>query len=278
MSDGKPVQIGGTEKMSKSKNNGIDPQALIDRYGADTARLFTMFASPPEQTLEWSESGVEGAHRFLRRLWVFAAQNESWLKAIGTKGLKADGADGVRARAGVSSAATALRREIHELLKQADFDINRRQYNTVVSACMKMLNTLEDAARPAATSVASEADLQSLRMALAEGLGILLRILYPIVPHICCELWASLGFGVSRGSLINAAWPLVDESALARAEIELMLQVNGKLRGSLQVTATATEEEIGALAQASEAFQKFSEGRPVKKCIVVPGRLVNLVV
>ena len=277
ISDGKPVQIGGTEKMSKSKNNGIDPQALIDRYGADTARLFTMFASPPEQTLEWSESGVEGAHRFLRRLWVFATQNEAWLKAIGAKCLKADGADGVRAHAGSSSAATILRREVHELLKQADFDISRRQYNTVVSACMKMLNTLEEAAKPAALSAASESDLQSLRMALAEGLGILLRILYPIVPHICCELWACLGFGSSRASLINAAWPEVDEAALARAEIELMLQVNGKLRGSLQVAATATEQEIGALAQASEAFQKFSEGRPLKKCIVVPGRLVNLV-
>ena len=260
--DGKPVSIGGIEKMAKSKNNGIDPQALIDRYGADTARLFTMFASPPEQTLEWSESGVEGAHRFLRRLWSLGEQQLGLVQAQCL----------VASRASPTSFKgkdTDLRRDLHELFRQADFDLQRKQYNTVVSGCMKMLNRLEES-----TKESSKACPEGL----TEGLSMLLRLLYPVVPHITTRLWKDLGLQAAYGcELAYAPWPKVDESALVREELELMIQVNGKLRGSLRISALATEEAIKQAAINSEAFQKFSEGRPLKKAIVVPGRLVNLV-
>ena len=260
-SDGKPVLMGGTEKMAKSKNNGIDPQALIDRYGADTARLFTMFASPPEQTLEWSDSGVEGAFRFLKRLWAFASGLASQIspqaKDFGSL---------------TDDSAKTLRREIHALLKQANFDMQRKQYNTVVSATMKMLNTLEDAAKT------GPADNQDLNLALTEGLSILLRTLYPVVPHIGWVLWRDLGFAAIHGDMLDTAWPNVDESALVRESIELVLQINGKVRGSVNVAASASQEQIQAAALATEAFTKFSEGKPAKKVIVVAGRLVNIVV
>jgi leucyl-tRNA synthetase len=261
VSDGKPVLMGGTEKMAKSKNNGIDPQALIDRYGADTARLFTMFASPPEQTLEWSDSGVEGAFRFLKRLWTFAT------------GLQGRITPSTKTFASVTDdSAKALRREMHTLLKQADFDMQRKQYNTVVSAAMKMLNTLEDAAK------ASSANNKDLNLALTEGLSILLRTLYPVVPHIGWVLWRELGFAAIHGDMLDTAWPTVDESALVRESIELVLQINGKVRGSVTVAASANQEQIQAAALATEAYTKFSEGRPAKKVIVVAGRLVNIVV
>jgi leucyl-tRNA synthetase len=257
--DGQPVQMGGTEKMAKSKNNGIDPQALIDRYGADTARLFTMFASPPEQTLEWSDSGVEGAFRFLKRLWVFAKTSQPRIDA---------------SQSGVSAittdAAKSLRREMHTLLKQADYDMQRRQYNTVVSACMKMLNLLEDAAKSDTSA--------DMGLALTEGLSILLRVLYPVVPHIGWTLWKDLGFATSHGDMLDAPWPQVDETALVRDAIELVLQINGKVRGAVSVAAHASQQDIEAAALATEAFMKFSEGRPPKKVIVVAGRLVNIVV
>jgi leucyl-tRNA synthetase len=260
-SDGKPVLMGGTEKMAKSKNNGIDPQALIDRYGADTARLFTMFASPPEQTLEWSDSGVEGAFRFLKRLWACASGLAPRISAQAkTFGPFTD------------DSAKTLRREIHTLLKQADFDMQRKQYNTVVSATMKMLNTLEDAAKTSST------DNQDFNLALTEGLSILLRVLYPVVPHIGWALWRDLGFAAAHGDMLDTAWPTVDESALVRDSIELVLQINGKVRGDVTVAASATQEEIQAAALATEAYARFSEGRPAKKVIVVAGRLVNIVV
>ena len=260
-SDGKPVLMGGTEKMAKSKNNGIDPQALIDRYGADTARLFTMFASPPEQTLEWSDSGVEGAFRFLKRLWACASGLAPRISAQAkTFGPFTD------------DSAKTLRREIHTLLKQADFDMQRKQYNTVVSATMKMLNTLEDAAKT------GSADNQDFNLALTEGLSILLRTLYPVVPHIGWVLWRDLGFAAAHGDMLNTSWPTVDESALVRDSIELVLQINGKVRGGVTVAASATQEDIQAAALATEAYARFSEGRPAKKVIVVAGRLVNIVV
>ena len=260
--DGKPVSIGGIEKMAKSKNNGIDPQALIDRYGADTARLFTMFASPPEQTLEWSESGVEGAHRFLRRLWSLCEQQLGLVQAQCLLAPKASPAS-------FKGNDADLRRDLHELFRQADFDLHRKQYNTVVSGCMKMLNRLEES-----TKESSKACPEGL----TEGLSMLLRLLYPVVPHITTRLWKDLGLQAAYGcELADAPWPKVDESALVREELELMIQVNGKLRGSLRISALATEEAIKQAAINSEAFQKFSEGRPLKKAIVVPGRLVNLV-
>jgi leucyl-tRNA synthetase len=257
--DGEKVEIGGTEKMSKSKNNGIDPQAQIEQYGADTARLFTMFASPPEQTLEWSDSGVEGASRFLRRVWAFAYANASRIAAALAN---TDGA------ATLDEAHKTLRREVHKILQQADYDLKRIQYNTVVSACMKMLNTLEQAKLaegPAGDSV------------IAEGLSIFLRILNPVAPHITHALWQELGYAKAHGDILDVQWPQVDPAALEQAEIEMMIQVNGKLRGSVKVPKEADKAAVEAAALASEAVQKFVEGTP-KKVIVVPGKLVNIVV
>ncbi len=254
--DGKEITYAGIGTMSKSKRNGVDPQDLIDRYGADTARLFVMFASHPEATLEWSDTGVEGANRFLRRLWqyVVAQTNIAFDQNVDWKAQ--------------SKAARQLRFDIHSTLKQANFDYERIQYNTVVSAAMKMLNALD----------AFDSGDAAAQMAVGEGLSILLRVLYPIVPHITYVLWEKLKFDQSFGNLLDAPWPEVDESALQRDEIELVLQVNGKLRGKLPVPATASRDEIEALARASEEAQRHIEGKPVKKIVVVPGRLVNVVV
>jgi leucyl-tRNA synthetase len=252
--DGQPVAIGGVEKMSKSKNNGIDPQALIDQYGADTARLFTMFAAPPEQQLEWNDAGVEGASRFLRRLWNFGVAHGDAIRAGHGNGVVV----------GATDADRALRRELYTVLKQANYDYERLQYNTVVSATMKMLNALEGA---------KDAGADARR----EGLGILLRVLYPVVPHITHVLWTELGYAGAFGDLLDAPWPQVDEGALVQSEIELVLQVNGKVRGSIVVPADADRAAIEAIAAKDEAVQKFAEGKPPKKIIVVPGRLVNVV-
>ncbi len=249
IADGQPVVIGGTEKMSKSKNNGVDPQAIIDAYGADTARLFMMFAAPPDQQLEWSDAGVEGAFRFLRRVWNLSVE----LNGIGKAGA---------AFGNLSADDQALRRETHLALKQASFDFTRFQFNTVVSASMKMLNALEKAR--------SSAD----RAVLGEGVSILLRLLSPITPHIAQTLWKELGYG---DDILAASWPEVDEGALEQDEIELMIQVNGKLRGSLRVAKDADKATIEQLALASEAVQKQLAGAAAKKIIVVPGRLVNVV-
>ena len=254
--DGQPVTIGGTEKMSKSKNNGIDPQAQIDQYGADTARLFTMFASPPEQTLEWSGTGVEGANRFLRRVWAFAFANAARINGAG----KADSAS-------LSDAHKTLRREVHKILQQADHDLKRIQYNTVVSACMKMLNTLE---------AAKLDDSATSNAVLAECTSIFLRILNPITPHITHALWRELGYAGASGDILDAEWPQVDAAALEQSEIELMIQVNGKLRGSITVAKDADKASIEAAALANENVQKFLAGPP-KKVIVVPGKLINIV-
>ncbi len=255
--DGSRIDYGGIGTMSKSKNNGVDPQALIETLGADTARMFVMFASAPEQTLEWSDSGVEGSHRFLHRLWnaAFVARH-----AI------ARGHAGAHAERSV--AAKALRREIYTLLKQADYDYQRQQYNTVVSAGMKLLNAIEHADLPA------DVDGDATR---AEAYGVLLRVLYPVVPHITWQLWNALGYVHIYGDLLDAPWPQVDEAALVADELELMLQINGKLRGSLTVAASATRGDIETQATAHEAVQRYLEGRPPKRVIVVPRKLVNVV-
>ncbi|GAB5099110.1 leucine--tRNA ligase [Caballeronia sp. HLA56] len=252
--DGQPVVLGGVEKMSKSKNNGVDPQTLIDQYGADTARLFVMFAAPPEQSLEWSGAGVEGASRFLRRVWHFGHDNAEALR----QHAKLDASK-------LNDADRALRREIYTVLKQADFDYGRLQYNTVVSAAMKMLNALEGAK-------------QSSEGVLNETFSVLLRVLYPVVPHVTFQLWSELGYADSFGPLLDAPWPKVDEAALEQSEIELVLQVNGKVRGALTVAKDASREDIEKAAIAHEMFEKFAEGRAPKKVVVVPGRLVNVVV
>jgi len=237
--DGSVIDYGGIGTMSKSKRNGVDPQALIEQYGADTARLFMMFASPPEQTLEWSDSGVEGAYRFLKRLWAFGHALKS--RIPGDK-------------------ASSLRREIHLVLKQANYDLGKMQFNTVASAAMKMLNALEKGIGDAHER---------------EGFSILLRLLSPITPHVCHALWQELGYGED---ILNAPWPEPLEEALVQDEIELVLQVNGKTRGNVRVPAGADRAAIEAAATASDAAQKFMEGKPAKKVVVVPGRLVNIVV
>ncbi|WP_395140177.1 leucine--tRNA ligase [Schlegelella aquatica] len=254
-SDGSPVTYEGVGTMSKSKNNGVDPQDLIDQYGADTARLFTMFASPPEQTLEWNDAGVEGAHRFLKRVWNFGMKHAEALRAAPSAAAWGD-------------AARSLRREVHSLLKQIQYDYERMQYNTVVSGTMKLLNALESF-QPAGDGADT---------AMREGFGILLRALYPACPHLTHVLWQQLGYAAELGDLLDAPWPQVDEAALVLDEIELVLQVNGKLRGSLKVPATADKAAIEAAALASPEFARFGEGKPAKKVVVVPGRLVNVVV
>jgi leucyl-tRNA synthetase len=259
-SDGSAVDYGGVGTMSKSKNNGVDPQALIDQYGADTARLFVMFASPPEQTLEWNDAGVEGAHRFLKRVWGFAAKNEARLKTATAGNLS---------EAPLRAEAKALRRELHLVLRQISYDFERMQYNTVVSGCMKLLNAME-AFKPDG-SAGDDA-------LLCEAVSVLLRGLYPACPHLTWSLWQELGFAARLGDLLDAPWPAVDEAALVQDEIELVLQVNGKLRGAIKVPAGADKAAIEAAAAASAEVAKFAEGKPVKKIIVVPGRLVNVVV
>jgi leucyl-tRNA synthetase len=256
--DGNPVCIGGTEKMSKSKNNGIDPAAQIAQYGADTARLFTMFASPPEQTLEWSDTGVEGASRFLRRVWAFGfAQSGRIASALATADQPQFG-----------EAHKTLRRELHKILQQADYDLKRIQYNTVVSACMKMLNIMESAKLE---------DGAATDAVIAEGLSIFLRVLNPVAPHITHVLWQELGYGAKHGDILDVQWPQVDPAALEQAEIEMMIQVNGKLRGSIKVAKDADKASIEAQALACEAVQKYIE-TPPKKVIVVPGKLISIVV
>ncbi|MCD6666068.1 MAG: leucine--tRNA ligase, partial [Hydrogenophaga sp.] len=258
---GTAIDYEGVGTMSKSKNNGVDPQDLIEKYGADTARLYTMFTAPPEATLEWNDAAVEGSYRFLRRVWGFGHK----LSAVGGLGALAAGVSGQS----LSKAAKALRLEIHTVLKQVDYDYQRMQYNTVVSGAMKMLNALEDF-----KADGSSGD----NAALAEGFGILLRCLYPATPHITHALWSELGYAATAGDLLDAPWPRADEAALQRDEIELVLQVNGKLRGSVTVPAGADKAAIEAAALASEAFQKAASGAAPKKVVVVPGRLVNVVV
>lgn len=257
-SDGQPVAVGGTEKMSKSKNNGIDPQALIDQYGADTARLFTMFAAPPDASLEWSDTGVEGAHRFLKRLWRFGVQQHADLATPATV-------------AEVSAQAARLRFEVHSILRQANHDYQRNQFNTVVSAGMKLLRLLEE--DKWLTTPSSDND-QRLAV-VQEAWSILLRLLAPIVPHVTHALWQAAG---QSGSLLDAPWPQVDDKALVQSELTLVVQVNGKLRGSIVVAADADQATIEATALAHPDAQRFMEGKPAKKVILVKGKLVNIVV
>ncbi len=252
--DGQPVHIGGTEKMSKSKNNGVDPQALIDQYGADTARLFMMFAAPPEQSLEWSDAGVEGANRFLRRLWK--AVHDHVQAGI------------VEAYAGgdLPAAAKDFRRQLHQTIAKVTDDIERRkQFNTAIAAIMELMNAL-------AKLDGADAATRSVRQ---EALEAVVLMLSPIVPHICRTLIKALKPGTC---MVGSPWPAADAGALQRDEIELMLQVNGKLRGKIRVAADAAKEAIESAALASPEVQKFMEGKPAKKVVMVPGRLVNVVV
>lgn len=254
--DGTKVEYGGVGKMGKSERNGVDPQDLIEKYGADTARLYTMFTAPPEATLEWNDAAVEGSFRFLRRVWNFGVS-------------QADVAPVAVAGQAFGKNAQALRREVHTVLRQVDYDYQRMQYNTVVSGAMKLLNALEGFKPDGSAGDAA---------AVREGFGILLRCLYPATPHIAQQLWNELGYDKDLGGLLDAPWPVVDVDALVQDEIELMLQVNGKLRGKLSVPAGASKDEIEKLALACDDFVAFAEGAPAKRVIVVPGRLVNVVI
>ncbi len=249
-SDGLPVIHGGVEKMSKSKNNGVDPQHLIDRYGADTVRLYTMFTAPPDQSLEWSDDGVEGAYRFLRRLWNLAASRAEHIR-------EASDATEFTAR------QKNVRRDIHTALKKALFDFERQQFNTVVSACMTMVNSMNKLQD-------SPADAIILR----ESMSILLRLLAPIAPHISHQLWLDLGYG---DDILQGGWPELDESALEQDSIEYVVQVNGKLRARIRITIGADEQVVEQAALANENVQRFIGDARVRKVIVVPDKLVSIV-
>ena len=252
-SDGQPVVIGGTEKMSKSKNNGIDPQHMVDQYGADTCRLFMMFAAPPELNLEWSDAGVEGASRFLRRVWRLGYQHTQ-LGATETLNI-----------AELNDDQKAIRRSIHQAIKQASIDVGQHhKFNTAIAQVMTLMNVLEKA--PTATA--------QDRALLQEGLETVVLLLAPITPHIAHSLWQALGH---ETDVINQPWPSVDESALVQDTLTLVIQVNGKLRGQIEVAADASREAVEALARANENVQRFTDGLTIRKVVVVPGKLVNIV-
>jgi leucyl-tRNA synthetase len=253
LKDDKPVDFQGMGTMSKSKRNGVDPQSLIEQYGADTARFFMMFAAPPEQTLEWSDSGVEGSHRFLKRVWSFGFALSSEAKTeLPTK---------------LNSNLASVRREIHLGLKQASYDLDRQQFNTVASSAMKILNALEKVQKEA------EDDWQSVAH---EGFSILLRLLSPLAPHIAQTLWKELGHG---DDILQASWPEALETAMVQDEVKLIIQVNGKLRGDIQVSLSTSKEEIEKAVLQEPCVTKFLvDGASVRKIIVVPKKLVNIVI
>jgi leucyl-tRNA synthetase len=275
LADGSAVDYQGIGTMSKSKRNGVDPQELIDQYGADTARLFMMFASPPEQTLEWVDSGVEGAHRFLKRLWGHGDSAKFYLNP-------GDGAQpGKKDWSEASPEQRSLRREIHLLLRKANFDYERKQFNTIVSAAMQMLNMMTPVMIPGAVrsldgdNNVNRHSQEAHCFLVWESTRILLQMLSPIVPHITHALWHMLGYD---GDILASGWPKVDEAVLVQDEIELVLQVNGKLRGSIRVPSGADKIAIEKIALATEAVQKHLAVAAPKKIIVVPGRLINIVI
>jgi leucyl-tRNA synthetase len=253
--DGSPVIIGPVEKMSKSKNNGVDPQLLIDRYGADTVRLYTMFTSPPDHSLEWNDAGVEGASRFLKRLW-----RQVFIHA------EADHLDVKLDTANLSEVQKGLRRQLHQTLQKVTDDMGRRfTFNTAIAANMELVNALAKFEDNTATG-------HAVRQEVLEGIVLMLS---PIIPHVCQQLWLELGH---QDDIVNAAWPQLDQTALTQESVEMVVQVNGKLRGKFQVQATASKEDIEALVLADENIQKYIEGNPIKKLIVVPQKLVSIVV
>ena len=252
-SDGLPVEIGGTQKMSKSLNNGVDPQSMIEQYGADTCRLFMMFASPPDASLEWSDSGVEGSHRFLKRVWRLAHTHVD----LGLPGALDIGT--------LNDGQKVIRRAIHQAIKQASLDVGQHhKFNTAVAQVMTVMNVLEKAPH------ATEQD----RALLQEGLETVALLLAPITPHISHELWNQLGH---TGAVIDAPWPVLDESALVQDTLQLVIQVNGKLRGHIEMPAGTSREEVEAAARINENVLRFTDGLTIRKVIVVPGKLVNIV-
>jgi leucyl-tRNA synthetase len=255
IADGQPVRIGGSEKMSKSKNNGVDPQAMVDKYGADTVRLFSMFAAPPEQSLEWNEAGVEGMSRFLRRLWAQVQKHASG-------GPAASLAD----HPGLSPEQKALRRKTHETIDKVGGDYGKRHsFNTAIAAVMELSNALNrfDDAGDAGRAVRQEA------------LETAVLLLNPITPHTSHALWQALGHAETL--LEDLPFPQADSSALVRDQVTLAVQVNGKLRGTIEVAADLPREQVEALARAEPNTAKFMQGLEIRKVIIVPGKIVNIV-
>ncbi|MBK8161853.1 MAG: leucine--tRNA ligase [Gammaproteobacteria bacterium] len=253
--DGQPVEYGGMGTMSKSKKNGVDPQELVRRYGADTVRLFIIFAAPPEQTLEWSDAGVEGAARFLKRLWKLAAAH-----------IEEGAAPAPVSPGALTDAQRELRRQVHQAIAKVSDDIGRRYtFNTAIAAVMELVNAMGrfDDASPAGRAV------------MREAVEAAVLLLAPVVPHVCEVLWEDLG---REGSVVDAAWPQVDAAALARDTLEIVVQVNGKLRGQVSVAVDASRETVERAALGEENVRRFIDGKAVKKVIVVPGKLVNIVV
>lgn len=255
--DGLPVEIGNVEKMSKSKNNGIDPQTQIKQFGADSVRLFVIFASPPEQNLEWSNTGVEGAYRFLRRIWTFSYKNVSRIKNACTIDMIL-----------LNNVLKDLRYKIYKILQQINHDFKKIKYNTVVSSSMKMFNTLES------TILENQTNNNAV---LAESMSILLRILNPVTPHITHILWHELGFSIKMGDILDAEWPTIDIKALERTKIKILIQINGKLRSSIIVPKNTTLIEIEKTVLTNQQVKKFLSTQP-KKIIFIPNKLINIVV
>ncbi|MGO1693660.1 MAG: leucine--tRNA ligase [Marinobacter sp.] len=251
--DGQPVIAGGVTKMSKSKNNGIDPQSIIDAHGADTVRLFMMFAAPPEQSLEWSDSAVDGAHRFLKRLWRLVNEQV------------AGGAAPALDVAALNDKQKNLHRKTHETITKVSDDVSRRlTFNTAIAAVMELLNEVSKL----------NGDEPQTRAARQEALETAVLMLSPIVPHICHTLWQDLGH---TDPIVDATWPVADKSAMVRSEIQVVLQVNGKVRAKVDVPADISKADLEALARENESIVRFTEGATVRKVIVVPGKLVNVV-
>jgi leucyl-tRNA synthetase len=259
--DGQEVHIGGVEKMSKSRNNGVDPQLMIDRYGADTVRMFSMFASPPEQSLEWNEAGVEGMARFLKRFWREVVQH-----AAGADHPALGAAPGALDPAALDTGQRALRRQLHETIQKVSNDFGRRHaFNTAIAALMELLNAL------------NKFDDQSAqgRAVRHEALEAMVLMLNPVVPHISHALWQVLGH--AETVLEDQRWPGVDEAALVRATLTVAVQVNGKLRATIDLPTQADAAEAEAAARAQPQVQRALEGLAVRKVIVVPGKIVNIV-
>lgn len=243
-------------KMSKSKGNTVDPQSLIDQYGADTVRLFIMFAAPPEQSLEWSDSGVEGAFRFLKRLW-----KQTYLHII-----SGGGSANALSKAELTDEQRTVRRHLHQTIQKVTDDFGRRlTFNTAIASNMEMINTLSK----------FNDESQNAKAIRQEALEAIVLMLSPIVPHICHQLWLDLGH---TESVICQNWPKVDNTALEQDTIELVIQVNGKLRSKISVSVSANAETIEAMALQDEQVKRFIEDKPVKKVIVVPNKLINIVV
>lgn len=252
-SNGQAVVHDGISKMSKSKNNGIDPQVIIDQYGADTVRLFMMFAAPPEQSLEWSESGVEGANKFLRKIWRMATQHIQ------------QGTPPQLEKGGLNKQQKLLRRKLHETIAKVSDDYERRlTFNTAIAAVMELSNQMAKLDEDGAQS----------RAVMREAIVACVQMLAPITPHICHKLWLMLGY---ETSILDAAWPQVDETALTRDSIPMAVQVNGKVRATIEVGVDEDKQSIENKALSNENVQKFTEGKKIAKVIVVPGKLISVV-